>query len=430
MNKTLKTILIILAVVISLAAGFAYANLSPIRVRMDEDLRTIDTLEEDIDAHSISSLNNYVTDIKIVGIKSAVGAIYVGEGETISRVPFKAIGSSYFVTLNRFVDHLNISIKDAEGADIIMETIKGEQGEILKAEYVIINPSSPKFDIMAALAGFFTIFTIAALTFAVIKIKTVMLFLQNALRFRSLLYNLTMRDLKVKYRRSVLGVLWSVLNPLLMMAVLTVVFSQIFRFGVKDFPVFYITGTLIFNFFSESTGSSVSSVIGGASLIKKVYMPKYIFPLEKCVFAFVNMLFSLIATAIVYIVLGVDVHWTLLMFPIPMLYTFVFCLGLSLILAAYTVFFRDIIHLYGVLVTVWMYLTPIIYPVTILPIKLRQFISFNPMYHYVTYARDVMIDGKLPSLETNIICIGFAVLFLVIGITAFRKKQDNFILHI
>ena len=430
MNKTLKTILIIFAVVISLAAGFAYANLSPIRVLADEDLRTIDTFEEGIDSHSIPSLNSYITDIKIVGVKSAVGAIYVGEGETISRVPFKAIGGSYFITINRFVDHLNISIKDSEGADIVMEAVRNEAGDVIKAEYVIVNPRTIKFDIMATLAGFFTIFTIAALIFAVVKIKTVMLFFQNALRFRSLLYNLTLRDLKVKYRRSVLGVLWSVLNPLLMMAVLTVVFSQIFRFGIKDFPVFYITGTLIFNFFSESTGSSVSSVIGGASLIKKVYMPKYIFPLEKCVFAFVNMLFSLIATAIVYIVLGVDIHWTLLMFPIPMIYTFVFCLGLSLILAAYTVFFRDIIHLYGVLVTVWMYLTPIIYPVTILPIKLRQFISFNPMYHYVTYARDVMIDGKLPSLETNIICIGFAVLFLVVGIAAFRKKQDNFILHI
>jgi ABC-type polysaccharide/polyol phosphate export systems, permease component len=413
MNKKLKTILIIFAVVFSLAAGFAFANLSPIRTNF-EDLRTLELTEN---VNSTKGLNNYVTDIKLYGIETSVGAIYIGEGETLTRVPFKAIGSSYFITLNRFVDNLNISVKGEDKADITVGSI-------------VVNPRTPKYDITATLAGFFVIFIVVALVYALVKIKTVILFLQNALRFRSLLYNLTIRDLKVKYRRSVLGVLWSVLNPLLMMAVLTVVFSQIFRFGVKDFPVFYITGTLIFNFFSESTGSSVGSVIGGASLIKKVYMPKYIFPLEKCVFAFVNMLFSLIATAIVYIVLGVDVHWTLLMFPIPMLYTFVFCLGLSLILAAYTVFFRDIIHLYGVLVTVWMYLTPIIYPVTILPIKVRQFISLNPMYHYVTYARDVMIDGKLPSLETNIICIGFAVLFLAIGIAAFRKKQDNFILHI
>ena len=413
MNKKLKTILIIFAVVISLAAGFAFANLSPIRTNL-EDHRTLELTEN---VNSTKGLNNYVTDIKLYGIEASVGAIYIGEGETLTRVPFKAIGSSYFITLNRFVDNLNIAVKGEDLADISVGSI-------------VVNPRTLKYDITATLAGFFVIFVVVALVFALVKIKTVILFLQNALRFRSLLYNLTIRDLKVKYRRSVLGVLWSVLNPLLMMAVLTVVFSQIFRFGVKDFPVFYITGTLIFNFFSESTGSSVGSVIGGASLIKKVYMPKYIFPLEKCVFAFVNMLFSLIATAIVYIVLGVNVHWTLLMFPIPMLYTFVFCLGLSLILAAYTVFFRDIIHLYGVLVTVWMYLTPIIYPVTILPIKVRQFISLNPMYHYVTYARDVMIDGKLPSLETNIICIGFAVLFLAIGIAAFRKKQDNFILHI
>lgn len=258
---------------------------------------------------------------------------------------------------------------------------------------------------------------------------------QTLLRYRFLLQDLTMRDLKVKYRRSVLGLLWSILNPLLMMVVVTTVFQNVLRVSgseeIKDFSIFYLTGSLIFNFVSEATTGALNSIVQYSSLIKKVYIPKYIFPIEKCMFAFVNLLFSMIALVIMFVIRQTPIHWTVVLFPIPLIYTFVFSIGLGLILAALNVFFRDVGHLYSVWITAWMYATPIIY-------DLNQFsnptllaiLKFNPLYHYITYFREVAVIGRLPGLEMNLICIFSALLFLVIGLIIFRKSQDRFILYI
>ncbi len=254
-------------------------------------------------------------------------------------------------------------------------------------------------------------------------------------RYRYLLLDLVGRDLKTKYRRSTLGLLWSVLNPLLMMLVLTAVFSNIIRVEVEGgFALFYLTGYIMFNFVSEATNMSLSSVYYASGLIKKVYLPKYLFPLEKCIFSFVNMLFSLIAFVIVFIVFAcmgkIAPHASMLLFPLPMLYLFVFSLGLSLVLSAVYIFFRDVGHIWGVLLTVWMYASPVIYPVSILPAWLGSLMRFNPLYHYITYFRNVMLYGTLPSLADNAVCILFAVAMLAFGITVFRKSQDKFILYI
>lgn len=249
-------------------------------------------------------------------------------------------------------------------------------------------------------------------------------------KYKYLLINLIERDLKVKYRRSVLGLLWSILNPLLMMLVITAVFANVFKFDVKNFPIYYLTGAWIFNFVSESTTLSLTSIISAAPLLKKVYIPKYIFPLQKCMYSLVNMLFSLIAVAIVYIILQVPLHWTALLFPVVMMYTFVFCLGMSLILSSINVFFRDVGHLYSVWVTAWMYFTPIIYPISALPEAMANIIKLNPLYYYVEYARAVLIYGTVPDLQQNLICIGFSIIALLIGLLLFKKKQDKFILYI
>ena len=147
-------------------------------------------------------------------------------------------------------------------------------------------------------------------------------------RYKYLLKNLIVKDVKLKYRRSILGILWSVLNPLLMMLVISAVFSSIFKVSVENFPVYYLTGSTLFNMLAETTNSSMTSILDSSSLIKKVYIPKYIFPLEKCMFGFINFLFSMIAVAIMYIIFGYPVHWTILLFPIPVFYTLVFSIGL------------------------------------------------------------------------------------------------------
>jgi ABC-2 type transport system permease protein len=211
---------------------------------------------------------------------------------------------------------------------------------------------------------------------------------------------------------------------------MTAVFANIFRFDIKSFPAYYLTGSMIFNFFIEATNNSMGSIIGAGGLIKKVYIPKYIFPLEKCLFAFVNMLFSLFAVAVVFIITKVDINWTIILFPIPMLYTFMFALGMGLFLSALNLFFRDTEHLYGVLTTAWMFLTPIIYPISILPQTVANYMPLNPMYHYVTYARNVMIYGEIPGFTENVICVAFAFLSLVFGLYFFKRKQDKFILYL
>lgn len=264
-----------------------------------------------------------------------------------------------------------------------------------------------------------------------------MKYFQTFIKYKYLLSNLIGRDIKVKYRRSILGILWSVLNPLLMMLVLSAVFSALFgmggRFGGLNVPfnIYYLTGATIYNFISEATSTSMMSVYSASQLIKKVYIPKYIFPLEKCLFSFVNMLFSLIAVFLVMAFSGVGFHLTMFLMPVPILYALIFSIGMSLLLSALTVFFRDIIHLYGVFLTAWMYATPIIYPITILEArpKLLFLMKFNPMYHYVEYFRSVTIYNVIPNIKDNLICLAFSFGMLIIGIFVFKNRQDKFVLY-
>lgn len=239
-----------------------------------------------------------------------------------------------------------------------------------------------------------------------------------------------MRDIKVKYRRSILGLFWSILNPLMMMVVITTVFQNIFRIKVENFPIYYLTGSTIFGLFSEASNSAMTSVLNASSLIKKVYIPKYIFPLEKVLFAFVNFMFSLIAVIFMFLVLRFHVTWTALLFFVPALYVLVFSIGVGLVLSSTSIFFRDIVHLYSVVLLAWQYLTPIVYPFEALPDKVKMVMSFNPMYHYVDYFRQVLMYGTIPSLTSNLVCLGFSVFALLVGLHVFKKNQDRFILFI
>lgn len=269
-------------------------------------------------------------------------------------------------------------------------------------------------------------------------------FFYNFKKYLPLMRNLASKDFKIKYRRSILGVAWSILNPLLTMLVLTAVFSMLL--GIRDYPdvgdfaVYYIVGAAIWNFFSEATTGSITSVLSSASLIKKVYIPKYIFPLEKCLFALINFCFSLIAVAIVMVLRQYPPGITVLLSPIPLFYCLLFAIGMSLILSAVSVYFQDIIHLYSVILTLWMYLTPIIYPMSIIENKIDQnsfiqvaaltVIKYNPLTLFVEYFRDVVIYNRVPGLEQNVLCIVYGLAVLLIGIFTFNKLQKKFILHI
>lgn len=250
------------------------------------------------------------------------------------------------------------------------------------------------------------------------------------MKYTNLLKNLVSRDIKVRYRRSVLGMLWTVLNPLLMMVVITVVFSTLFRQNIEHFPIYYLSGSLIFSFCSETTSNALYSVIGNASLMKKVYIPKYLFPVSRVVSGLVNLGFSLVAMMIVMLALGVEFRPTLLLLPIPIFYAFLFSAGLGLLLAAGTVFFRDIAHFYGVFVMAWTYFTPIFYPASILPAAAMKVMRCNPMYHYVQFMRDLVLNGIFPSVGENLLCFLFGAAMLIIGVAVFYREQDRFVLYI
>lgn len=250
-------------------------------------------------------------------------------------------------------------------------------------------------------------------------------------RFKYYLRLLIKRDFVSKYRKSVLGVLWSLLNPILTMLVLTLVFSYLFRFEIENFPVYLLSGQLIFTFFSEATTMAMTSVIAGEGVIKKIYIPKYMFPLSRVVSSLVNLAFSLVALFIVIIVTGAPFHWTMFMMPIPILYTFVFSLGVAMFVSSMAVFFRDLTYLYGVLTLLVMHLSAIFWPVSILEGSLlRYVIGLNPLYQFITYFRYLVLWGTVPDLWTNFVCIGFALAALCGGTYVFMRQQDKFILSL
>jgi len=257
-----------------------------------------------------------------------------------------------------------------------------------------------------------------------------MKYIQNFLKYRGLLRELVIRDIKIKYRRSILGLLWTVLNPLLMMTIMTLVFSQIFRQQIANFPVYLLCGQLIFNFFSEATNTAMGSVLANAPLIKKIYLPKYLFPIGKVFSSFVNMISAFIALVLVMLVTRSTIYPTALLFFIPISYVLIFAIGMGMFLSTIALFFRDLMHLYTVALTAWIYLTPIFYPIDLLPEPVKSVVALNPLTNIITIFRGYMLNGTLGDPILHVRSLVPGVLMLFIGFYTFFRKQDRFILYI
>jgi lipopolysaccharide transport system permease protein len=251
-------------------------------------------------------------------------------------------------------------------------------------------------------------------------------------RYRELFFQLVSRDIKLKYRRSFLGYIWSVLNPLLTMTVLVIVFSNLFSRGVQHFPIYLLTGHLMFNFMSGSTSHSLLSVINNASLLKKIYVPKYIFTLASVTSELVTFFFSLGALLVVSFATGVPITGRYIFTLIPIVQLYFFCIGMGMFLAQATVFFRDVVYIWNVIITAWMYLSAIFYPVTILPEKLHYLVThFNPMYFYITMFRNFTIGSAgMGSLDLAVRGAVAAGLMLFVGFVSFTFSKNKFILYI
>lgn len=245
-----------------------------------------------------------------------------------------------------------------------------------------------------------------------------------------ILRTLVGKDFKVKYRRSVLGVVWSVLNPLLMMVVLSAVFSYMFRFNIEHYPLYLILGNILFTLMSDATNGAMSSILGSASLIQKIRIEKMLFPLEKVIFSLVNFLFSAIAAVLVMVYFQVMPTWRIVFLPLLLVFVVAFSAGVGLILSSLAVFFRDVIHLWSVFLTAWMYATPLFYPIEAVAPELQPIILYNPMYQYVNYFREIMMWHTTPTMHENLVCFAIAAVTLAIGWFVFRKLEHKFILYV
>jgi len=251
-------------------------------------------------------------------------------------------------------------------------------------------------------------------------------------KYRELFFQLVSRDIKLKYRRSFLGYLWSMLNPLLIMLVMFVVFSSLFSPNVQNFPIYILIGNMLFTFMTTAVSRSLTSVFGNASLLKKVYVPKYIFTLAVVTSEFVIFLFSLGALITLLIATRTPISIRFVFVIIPIIQLYIFCIGLGLFMAQATVFFRDLMYIWTVVSTAWLYLSAIFYPMSILPDALRSGVmAYNPMYFYITMFRNFTIGGPyMGSLNLAIRGGITAVLMLVIGLVSFSQNKHKFILYI
>ncbi len=249
--------------------------------------------------------------------------------------------------------------------------------------------------------------------------------LKELRKYRYLLRQLIRRDILTRYKRSVLGVAWTMLNPLGTMLILSLVFSNLFN-AEGSYPVYILSGLLAWNFFSQGTNATMSGLMWGSGLMKQIYVPRTIFGVSAIGTALVNQLLSLIPLFIVILTTRSPLYLTLFFLPVAMILLAFFTLGVGLILSTLSTYFPDVSEMYQILLTAWLYLTPIIYPETIIPENLIGVYRLNPMYHMVKMFRLSIYEGRLPLLTEILPALGWAVGMLVLGWLFFTSKSDEY----
>ena len=250
--------------------------------------------------------------------------------------------------------------------------------------------------------------------------------------YRELLYSLTKKELKVKYRGSVLGFFWSLLNPILIMLVYSFVFSVVLRQGIKDFAIFLICALLPFNFFSNSVNYGAGSIISNANLVKKIYFPKEIIPLSIVFANLINFFLELVVLFVVLAIFDYKFYMYLYILPILILVQIFLVAGFSLLISSLNVFFRDLGHLVSIIMMVWFFATPIIYPLSMVPERFRFILQINPMTVFATYYRDIFYYVKypesfyFPSIYIILICLGITFGIFFLGYFVFKKLEPRF----
>lgn len=250
--------------------------------------------------------------------------------------------------------------------------------------------------------------------------------LKNVARYRYLIFQLVQRDILTRYKRSVLGVAWTMLNPLGMMVVLSIVFSQLFASSTPAYPLYILSGLMAWNFFAQGTNASMYNMVWGGGLLHRIYIPRSTFVLSAIATALVNLTLSIVPLLLVVVVMRVPLQLTIFYLPIPMLLLACFSLGVGLLLSTLAIYFPDVAEMYQIILSAWMYLTPIIYPIKIVPPALLPILKWNPLYYLVILYRLPLYDGRLPAWDELWPAIAWAVGTLLLGWFVFTNKADEF----
>lgn len=254
--------------------------------------------------------------------------------------------------------------------------------------------------------------------------------LQKLKEHEFLFEELVSRDFKTKYKRTVLGMLWSVLNPLLTLLVMRLVFTQFFGYGMEHYTIYLFCGNLVYSYFNESTSQGMMALMSNASIFTKVNVPKYMFVLSKNVQTIINFGITLCVFFVFCLFEGITFTWKFFLLLVPILCLMVFNIGIGFILSALYVFFKDIQYLWSVFTMLLMYMSAIFYTTASYPPLIQNLFFCNPVYVYITYFRQVVIDGLVPSAGLTALAVGYALLALGIGALIYKKKNHDFLYYV
>lgn len=254
--------------------------------------------------------------------------------------------------------------------------------------------------------------------------------IRDVIRYRELVWTLAMKELTIRYKRSVLGFLWALLNPAMFMLVMAFVFSKVMPSRIPHYPIFLLSTLVPWTFFTQASSYAVESIVGNADLIKKVAVPKVVFPLAAVASNLINLLLSFVPLAIIVPALGAKFYWTWLLLPISTVALALFTTGFGMLIASLNVFYRDVAHIVQIVLNLWLYLTPIIYKADFFPDEYQWVFRINPITYVLNEFRMMVYYGQVPTFWSFVGAFGCAAIALAVGYSVFSRNESKFVFYV
>ena len=251
--------------------------------------------------------------------------------------------------------------------------------------------------------------------------------LREIIRYRNLVVQMVRRDILTRYKRSVLGVAWTMLNPLGTSIVLAVIFSSVFGGSDKSYPVYVLAGLIAWNFFSQTTNAAIVNLVWGGGLLNRIYIPRTVFGVSAVGTGLVNLTLSLVPLIIIMLAFSIPLSPSMLILPIPILFLAMFSLGVGLFISSLAIYYSDVAEMYQIVLLAWFYLSPVIFKDEFLPPQVLVFIKlFNPMYHMINLFREPIYEGRVPDINEFLVSGLWAIITLLVGWVVFSRRADEF----